>query len=271
MPEAGEKAEPDAVPNHRLRAQMDAKGMSMRKLATLTGIREVTIKRWLANMHIAVRRDNAMAAAEKLDCLPHDLWPDQFAPTQPPLTGKDNIPVPFTPTMYASRTQLPITLWQNHFAGAEEAIDILVFAATFLFDTLDGFTATLTDAAKRGAQVRFLVGDPDGDNMTLRGEEEGIGKSVRARSHNSVELLRPYTTTPGLDVRTHRTALYSSIFRVDDNMIINFHIYGSPGRDNPVMIFSRQQEPRLWATFERAFSQVWDNAQPLANPANPAL
>lgn len=104
---------------------------------------------------------------------------------------------------------------------------------------------------------------------TRRGE--GIGESVRARSHNSVELLRPYITTPGLDVRTHETTLYTSIVRVDDNMIINFHIYGSPARHNPVMIFSRQQEPRLWATFERAFTRVWDDARPLASPANPPL
>ncbi|WP_237076646.1 phospholipase D family protein [Mycobacteroides abscessus] len=179
--------------------------------------------------------------------------------------------VPFSPTLYASRTQVPITVWHDHFADADRRIDVLVFAATFLFDTLDGFTTTLTQAAGRGVQVRVLVGDPNGDNMALRGEEEGIGESVKARSHNSVELLRPYATTSGLDVRTHETTLYTSIFRVDDDMIINFHIYGSPGRNNPVMIFSRSQEPRLWATLEQAFDRVWDNAKPLVSPANPSL
>lgn len=180
-------------------------------------------------------------------------------------------PGALTPTVYASRTQVPLAAWRDHFADARESIDILVFAATFLFDTLDGFTTTLTKAAGRGAQVRFLVGDPDGDNMTLRGEEEGIGESVKARSHNSVELLRPYTATRGFEVRTHQTTLYSSIFRVDDSVIINFHIYGSPGRENPVMIFSRHQEPRFWVTLEQAFNQVWDGARPLAGSANSSL
>ena len=141
-----------------------------------------------------------------------------------------------------------------------------MFAATFLFDTLDGFTTTLVDAAQRGAQVRFLVGDPGADIMILRGEEEGIGDSVVARSRNSVELLTPHLHTPGVQVRSHRTTLYTSIFRVDDDMIINFHVYGSPGRNNPVMIFSRRDQPRLWATFEDAFTRVWDQAVPLPGP-----
>lgn len=271
MQTPGQEAKHTLIPNVVLQAAMTKKGISRRKLARAVKVEEITIKRWLENVHIKVRKENADAAARELGCTPHDLWPDQFPPSPQPPSTEDYIAVPFNPALYASRTQVPITVWQNHFADAQDSIDILVFAATFLFDTLDGFTSTLAESAQRGVHVRFLVGDPDGDNMVLRGEEEGIGESVRARSHNSVELLRPFTATPGLDVRTHETTLYTSIFRVDNQMIINFHIYGSPGRDNPVMIFSQQQEPRLWATFERAFTRVWDDAQPLSRPANPPL
>ncbi|BAX97341.1 hypothetical protein MSTE_02025 [Mycobacteroides stephanolepidis] len=257
------------VPNERLKAKLRERGLSQAQFARRVGVELKTVRRWLANADASVREDNAREAAKVLHCTPHDLWPTKFAPEATPV--RHDAPVPFSPTVYASRTQVPLAVWHDHFAAAQNGIDILVFAATFLFDTLDGFTTTLTDAAGRGAQVRFLVGDPHGDNMALRGEEEGIGESVKARSHNSVELLRPYTATSGFNVRTHQTTLYNSIFRVDDDMIINFHVYGSPGRDNPVMIFSRSQEPRLWATFERAFAQVWDDAQPLASPTNPSL
>ena len=99
--------------------------------------------------------------------------------------------------------------------------------------------------------------------MILRGEEEGIGEAVIARCRTSVELLAPYARTPGLHIRTHDATLYTSIFRVDDTMIVNFHIYGSPGRNNPVLVLSRHHEPRLWATLEQAFTRVWDNATPL--------
>ncbi|EUA42067.1 transcriptional regulator, XRE family [Mycobacterium xenopi 4042] len=46
-------------------------------------------------------------------------------------------------------------------------------------------------------------------------------------------------------------------------MIVNFHIYGSPGRNNPVLVLSRHHEPRLWATLEQAFAHIWDSANPL--------
>lgn len=253
------------VPNERLKAKLRERGLSPAQFARRVGIQLKTVRRWLANADASVREDNAREAAKVLHCTPHDLWPTKFAPEAAPI--RPDTPVPFSPTVYASRTQVPLAVWQDHFTGAQNTIDILVFAATFLFDTLDGFTTILTEAARRGVQVRFLVGDPDGDNMALRGEEEGIGESVKARSHNSVELLRPHMATSGFDVRTHQTSLYTSIFRVDDDVIVNFHIYGSPGRDNPVMIFSRGQEPRFWGTLERAFTRVWDNAQSLTNPA----
>lgn len=91
-----------------------------------------------------------------------------------------------------------------------------------------------------------------GANMTLRGEEEGIGDAVSARSRTTIELLARQQATAELQIRTHQTTLYTSILRVDDEMIVNFHIYGSPGRNNPVMVFARNDEPRLWATLDQA-------------------
>lgn len=98
--------------------------------------------------------------------------------------------------------------------------------------------------------------------MILRGQE-GIGEAVIARCRTSVELLAPHAGTPGLDISTHDTTPYTSIFRVDDAMIVDVDIYGSAGRNNPVLVLSRHHEPRLWATLEQAYTQVWDKATPL--------
>ncbi len=269
---SGEPDKNTVVPNTNLIQAMDRKGYTIARLAKDTKMHVKSVERWRSGKGQPYPQMR-ITVAELLETPPDKLWKytaEQVPADETPSVLADTH-VPFSPTLYASRTQVPITVWHDHFADADRRIDVLVFAATFLFDTLDGFTTTLTQAAGRGVQVRVLVGDPNGDNMALRGEEEGIGESVKARSHNSVELLRPYATTSGLDVRTHETTLYTSIFRVDDDMIINFHIYGSPGRNNPVMIFSRSQEPRLWATLEEAFDRVWDNAKPLVSPANPSL
>jgi len=232
------------IPNDVLRERIRGKRLSDRRFADGVGVSVKTVQRWLADVDHNVREENARRAADVLGCTPHDLWPRQYPPSAATVAAADRV-TPFTPLVYATRTQIPISRWQHHFADAQHFIDILVFAATFLFDTLEGFIDTLVEAAGRGVVVRFLVGDPDGANMALRGEEEGIGEAVRARSRTTVELLARYAPTVGIQIRTHQTTLYSSIFRVDDEMIVNFHIYGSPGRNNPVMVFARNDEPRL--------------------------
>lgn len=253
------------TPNDRLVQRLHAKGLSSQRFATAVGVDIKSVRRWLADSDYRIREHNAHRASEVLDCTPHDLWPNQYPPSTASAVATASAGGPFTATLYASRTQLPITMWQQHFADATTGIDILVLAATFLFETLDGFLDTLLAAAARGVTVRFLVGDPDTPTTILRGEEEGIGEAVIARCRTSVELLAPHAGTPGLDIRTHDTALYTSIFRVDDAMIVNFHIYGSAGRNNPVLVLSRHHEPRLWATLEDAFTQVWDHARPLTS------
>jgi hypothetical protein len=253
------------IPNVALAEAMKAKNLSPRRLAQRIPVDEKTVGRWLSDVSIKVRKHNAHRTAQELDRTPHDLWPDQYPAPAGIEPAERPAAVTFNPTMYASRTQVPVAVWQGHFIGTKSRIDILVFAATFLFDTVDGFTNLLIDAAARGVEIRFLVGDPDAPSMALRGQEEGIGKSVKARCHNTVELLAPYASTAGLQIRTHQTTLYTSIFRVDDNVIANFHIYGSPGRNNPVMLFSRDDEPRLWATLEQAFNAVWNDAEPIVS------
>ena len=252
------------IPNEALRDRIRAKSLSDRRFADVAGVSLKTVQRWLADIDHKVREDNARRAADVLGCAPHDLWPQQYARSSMGSPFADPAS-PFTPTVYPTRTQMPLSVWQEHFADPQDSVDILVLAATFLFDTLDGFLDTLVDAAGRGVDVRMLVGDPDGPSLTLRGVEEDIGEAVIARCRTTVELLGSWASTPGLQIRTHQTTLYSSIFRVDDRIIVNFHIYGSPGRNNPVMVFARTDEPRLWTTLEDAFDRVWDNAKPLTD------
>jgi transcriptional regulator with XRE-family HTH domain len=252
------------IPNEALRERVRGRKLSDRRFADAIGVSVKTVHRWLADVDYRVREENARRAAEVLGCTPDDLWPQQYSASvgiRSPAGGVK----PFTPTVYANRSQIPISLWQHHFDDAQHSIDILVLAATFLFDTVDGFVDMLTDAAGRGVAVRVLVGDPDGASMILRGQEEDIGEAVVARRRTTVELITPRATTPGLQIRTHQTTLYTSMFRVDDDMIVNFHIYGSPGRNNPVMVFAQADQPRLWATFDQAFNRIWDNAKPLTD------
>jgi hypothetical protein len=53
-----------------------------------------------------------------------------------------------------------------------QAIDILVYGGTFLFDGVARFPKLLTAATDRGVAVRFTIGDPDSAAVAQRGAEE---------------------------------------------------------------------------------------------------
>lgn len=113
-----------AIPNNRLMQRLQAKGLSPQRFATAMSVDVKTVRRWLSNTNYNIREDNARRAATLLGCTPHDLWPNQYSPTMASALATMSPSGPFTATLYASRTQLPISAWQQHFADATTSIDI---------------------------------------------------------------------------------------------------------------------------------------------------
>jgi hypothetical protein len=54
-----------------------------------------------------------------------------------------------------------------------------------------------------------------------RGLEEGIGDAMPAKVRNALALYRPLCAVPGVEIRLHRAVLYNSIYRVDDQLLVN--------------------------------------------------
>ena len=182
---------PQRSPTKRLAQRLRAKGLSHGRFATAVGVDVKTVRRWLANANYKVRDDNAHRAAEVLGCTPHDLWPNQFLPRYGKRTGGDVAgwavhrdpvcqPHPVTDHRLAAAFRRRHHRYRHPGPGGHVPVR-----------HPRRFLDTLLDAAARGVAVRFLVGDPDGATMILRGEEEGIGEAVIARCRTSVELLAP--------------------------------------------------------------------------------
>jgi hypothetical protein len=51
--------------------------------------------------------------------------------------------------------------------------------------------------------------------------------------------LQPISGTAGLEIRTHTTPLYTSMFRAEDTLIANPHLYGAPVSHNPALFIRR--------------------------------
>lgn len=243
-------------PNRALRHRMTQHGMSPQALADVVAVDAKTVERWLSGA-TAPYPENARRVAEALQCEPAELWPDLFPVMTPPSAGTIAVSV------YASRADVPVAVWTELFGAAHEQIDILVYGGTFLFDAIPRFPKLLTAATARGVLIRFVIGDPDSEAVAERGGEEEIGSNLAGRCRMTLARLQPLSTTAGLEIRIHTTPLYTSMFRADDTLIANPHLYGAPASDNPALVIRADDAPELWHDHLVAFERVWDTAQPI--------
>jgi transcriptional regulator with XRE-family HTH domain len=241
--------------NVALRNRMLSRGFSKARLAASTQIDERSIQRWMDGQ-VRPHAENARRVATALECEPSDLWPEVFSPLPSAINGS------IAATVYTSRAHIPVGVWINLFSTAAAEIDICVYGGTFLYDTVPGFNRLMANAADRGVSMRLLVGDPSCESVRRRGEEEGIGTSLPSRCALTLDRLAPLASRDGIELRVHSTTLYASMFRIDDSLIANHHILGSPASDNPAIQFTRSAGENLWNTYADAFSLIWSSASP---------
>jgi len=156
---------------------------------------------------------------------------------------------------------VPAQLWHRLIDAAREDIDILVFAGLFLPDGYPQLAKELASKAESGARIRLAFGDPDCDAVRLRGAEERIGDGLAARIRLSLTYLEEALVVPGVELRLHTTTLYNSIYRFDDDLLVNTHAYGAPAAQSPVMHLRRLPGGRLVDHYRSSFERVWELAQ----------
>ena len=66
--------------------------------------------------------------------------------------------------------------------------------------------------------------------VNARAAADALGCDPQALWLDLFPTMRP---PRGLEIRTHTTPLYTSMFRADDTLIANPHLYGAPASDNP--------------------------------------
>jgi hypothetical protein len=78
-------------------------------------------------------------------------------------------------------------------------------------------------------------------------------------------LLRPLRGVAGIEFRLHEACLYTSIFRADDDMIINMHVYGVAGSNAPTMHLRKVPGGDMVALYQESFETIWGHARPLGS------
>jgi transcriptional regulator with XRE-family HTH domain len=224
-------------------------------VAARLGVDPKTVRRWL-NGRVPYPH-NRVAIAELVGADEGELWPEAGGPlaarTRPEELG----------TVYPHRWAVPREVWVRLFGSAEREIDILAYSALFLAkDT--GILRILADKGRSGVNVRIALGDPDGPYVAERGEEEGIGDAMAAKIRNALMFYQPLRAVESIEIRLHRTVLYNSIYRADDQLLVNQHAFGIPAAQSPVFCLSGRNSGEITILYLDSFEHVWASAAPLA-------
>jgi transcriptional regulator with XRE-family HTH domain len=243
------------MPNERLRAALLERGMTPAKLAAALDVDPKTVERWITSNREPYRK-HRYAVAALLGVDEAFLWPDALSPEQVASAAESEII-----TVYPHRWAVPRDVWVRVLTAAEREIGILVYSGFFLADDT-GLLRILAGQAGEGVHIRILLGDADSAAVARRGAEEGIDDAMTAKIRNARLHYRALNDLDGVEIRHHRTALYNSIYRADDHLLINTHVYGAPAANAPVLHLRRVAGGDMVTMYLDSFDKVWETATP---------
>lgn len=166
--------------------------------------------------------------------------------------------------VYPRRMSIDQQGWLSLFGSAEAEIGILAYSAIFLAENAR-LIRLLGEKAIQGVTVRIALGDPEGRNVDRRGVEEEIGEAMSTKIRSSLVFLEPLLQQDGVQVGLHDTVLYNSMYRSDDQLLVNQHAFGIPAAQSPVYHFRRGGDgSEMFDAYLASFERVWSLARSTA-------
>lgn len=242
--------------NERLHSVLAQRGVEPAALAEACEVDPKTIGRWLGGRVPHPR--HRFRAARFLRVEESFLWPAPRSRAGRPTGGPGGELI----GAYQDRAGVPREIWLTLLQEARRQIDVLVLSGTFFAQSNPQVARMLTERAADGVRVRLCFGDPNGNAAAVRGREEGIGDAVAAKIRASLTYYRPLLPKDGCEVRLHDTTLYNSLFRYDDDLLVNPHIYGQPASANPLLHLRRVDTAGWFDNYAQSFEAVWALARP---------
>jgi transcriptional regulator with XRE-family HTH domain len=239
--------------NERLRRAMLRAEHDTASLAAAAGVSEKSVDRWLAGTSVPYPKTRYRVAA-----LLHEdesyLWPE--VANHVALAGAELVGT------FPRRTDVPKHLWTELLRHAERSVDLLAFAGLFLTEEHSDWLPTIWTKAKSGVRVRLLLGNPDGRQLAARDDEQAIGGGVAGRVAAVLAQYRPLSDV--VQIRLHDTPLYNSIYRFDDEMLVNTHVYGILAAYTPCLRI-RRIDGAYFNIYIESFERVWSSSRPLSD------
>jgi hypothetical protein len=243
--------------NERLRDAVLNAGHSSLSIGEQLDVDPKTVERWITQGRTPYAR-HRVRVAELLGQRETYLWPEAVSQARADSASRSELV-----ELFPRRSMIHADEYYRLFADAGSFVDVLVYAALFLPEQNPHLVELLREKAAAGARVRILLGDPSSQAVYVRGLEEGIDDAVATKVRNAITLLKkPLSKAKGVSVRLHGTTLYTSLYRGDDEMIANPHVYGLPAAQAPALHLRRLSAGGLFETYAAMYDRVWESAKP---------
>ncbi len=235
---------------HPLARALKGAGLTRNDVASRLGVDPKTVDRWMSGRtpypryRTALRRMTGWAEA--------DLWP--AGPPDERASSDELV------CIYGQRSAVPVEVWRRLLGEAVQKIGILAYSGLFLAEDATA-QRLLRERARAGVPVRIVLGALNGEQVGRRGAEEGIEEAMSAKIRNALVLYRALSDEPTVEVRQHDTVLYNSIYRADDQLLVNAHVYGQPASHAPVLHLRRTCGGGMADTYLHSFEQVWASSR----------
>jgi hypothetical protein len=113
----------------------------------------------------------------------------------------------------------------------------------------------LAEKSLTDVNIRIALGDLESSHVTPHGKED-IGDAVQAKARKALTLYRSVAGPENVEIHLHQTVLYNSIYRADDQLIVNQHAYGIPEARALVFCLRDIGRGEMTAVYRDSFERV---------------
>jgi hypothetical protein len=122
------------------------------------------------------------------------------------------------------------------------------------------------EKAGAGCRIRIALADPDSRYVAERDAEEGLGGTFRDRIRSTLDHFKPLFGVDGIELRFHRTPMYNSVFRGDDEMFVTPHLFALKGYRAPIFLLRRTFDDGIFDGLVAHFERIWAKTEPIPGP-----
>ena len=84
--------------------------------------------------------------------------------------------------------------------------------------------------------------------------------AMPAKIHSALWLYRVLHMVENVEIRLHQTVLYNSIYRADDQLLVNQYAYGVPAPHTPTFNLRKLKGDNMFSGYLNSFEQIWSVA-----------